>query len=362
MANKLRVRDRDAPISKEGLIFRVYGYTHPPNTCICDLEYAPSNLYCGVQKGLRQKHSGEIYYKFYGDSGLKFVKDRFPQYQIFAPHLGHKLVGLKSDQISEIRRPSEKLKQILNASNNADPLLKDLTEIIQLITERANIKPTDLGVFGSILHGFHNWKFSDIDMVIYGKSRLKELLNTLKVIQNEAESPIRNEFEVLSPIKSSSAHWRFKNYSKREYIWHEKRKLIWSVFRSSKMKRWVKLEFEPVREWEEIPEYIPHLTIKKIGWIKAVGEVLNDENSPFMPAVYEVKPIKILKGCEIEFTRVISYVEEFRMQVKSGEKFLVEGNAEQVTLPNGDVYYQVTLSYCPRYYDQVLKTYAAQMR
>jgi len=40
----LRLRDRDAITTKEGLIFRVYGYTHPLDGFVCDLEYAPAEF------------------------------------------------------------------------------------------------------------------------------------------------------------------------------------------------------------------------------------------------------------------------------------------------------------------------------
>ena len=57
---------------------------------------------------------------------------------------------------------------------------------------------------------------------------------------------------------------------------------------------------------------------------------------------------------EISLTRIFSYMEEFRMQAKMGERVLVEGNLEKVV--NGTkTFHQITLSYGPRYYEQTLK-------
>ena len=61
----MKFRDRDAPISHEGLIFRTYGYDHPKNSCFCDLEYAPENMYAvndprAIRDGLPTN-----YFKFY---------------------------------------------------------------------------------------------------------------------------------------------------------------------------------------------------------------------------------------------------------------------------------------------------------
>jgi hypothetical protein len=42
------------------------------------------------------------------------------------------------------------------------------------------------------------------------------------------------------------------------------------------------------------------------------------------------------------------------MQAKKGETVDVRGNLEEVMIPSGN-FLQVTLTYCPRYYEQVLK-------
>ena len=55
--------------------------------------------------------------------------------------------------------------------------------------------------------------------------------------------------------------------------------------------------------------------------------------------------------------RIFSYMEEFRMQAKRGEKVLVEGNLERV-VDGTDVFHQITLSYGPRYYEQSMKVLA----
>ena len=51
---------------------------------------------------------------------------------------------------------------------------------------------------------------------------------------------------------------------------------------------------------------------------------------------------------------IFSYMEEFRQQAQKDETVIVEGNLEEVESPAGS-FWQVTLTYCPRYYEQVLK-------
>ena len=48
-------------------------------------------------------------------------------------------------------------------------------------------------------------------------------------------------------------------------------------------------------------------------------------------------------------------MEEFRQQAQKDEKVIVEGSLEEVVSPNKDSWHQIVLTYCPRYYEQVLK-------
>jgi hypothetical protein len=56
----------------------------------------------------------------------------------------------------------------------------------------------------------------------------------------------------------------------------------------------------------------------------------------------------------LEAKRVFSFMEEFRQQAQKGEVIIVEGNLEEVVSPT-ESFHQVTLTYCPRYYEQTLK-------
>jgi len=58
--------------------------------------------------------------------------------------------------------------------------------------------------------------------------------------------------------------------------------------------------------------------------------------------------------------RVISYMEEFRLQAQRDEQVCVEGNLEEVVSPKGS-FRQIALTYCPRYYGQVLKVIASNL-
>ena len=86
------------------------------------------------------------------------------------------------------------------------------------------------------------------------------------------------------------------------------------------------------------------------------ARITSDADAPFIPSVYGIQPLEILNGPKtaMESVRVVSYMEEFRLQARKDETVIVEGNLEEVVSKTGKSY-QVTLTYCPRYYEQTLK-------
>jgi len=235
-----------------------------------------------------------------------------------------------------------------------DALLKALHRMFTMITTRLILQRKDFGVFGSLLHSFYHPKFSDLDLIVYGREKLGKLRETLKEFYQEKPSPLQNEFETEEAVKGK--HWRFVNYSAKEYLWHQRRKMIYAVFEDEKSGRVVKTEFEPVKEWKEIRnEYNSKTRVVKRGWIKAVARITDDRDASFIPSIYQIEPIKVFEGARVEnLQRVISYVEEFRMQADRDEEVYVEGNLEQV-ISSTKTFHQITLTYGPRYYEQVLK-------
>jgi predicted nucleotidyltransferase len=152
--------------------------------------------------------------------------------------------------------------------------------------------------------------------------------------------------------------WLFKNFDVRDFVWHQRRKMIYGLYDDrASSGRVIKAEFEPVKAWSEIhSEYDPAAHIVQKGWTKIKARVTADDEAAFIPSVYGIQPIDVLSGPReaAEAVRVFSYMEEFRQQAQKDETIIVEGNLEEVFSPKGS-FHQVTLTYCPRYYEQVLK-------
>jgi predicted nucleotidyltransferase len=350
----LNLRDRDAILTKEGLIFRVFGYSHPPNAYICDTEYASAKIFTSTDPRAPRTGGNQLFYKFYNDEGLKLVFSQFPQYTIFHEMLGQKVVGVNQVDVAEARKPSERL-QALVRTEPKDELVDAMQRVLEIVLQGSGLSVKNFGVFGSMLHGFHHRKFSDIDLIVYGKKENAKVRETLEALYADGASGFRNEFGTDEAMRGK--RWRFKNYSVKEFIWHQKRKQIYGLFDDAESRRIIKAEFEPVKAWSEITsEYDPEAQIAHKGWVKISARVVDDADAPFIPSVYGIAPLEVLSGTReaLEAVRVFSYMEEFRLQAQRDETVLVEGGLEEVISPK-ERFYQIALTYCPRYYEQVLK-------
>ena len=349
------MRDRDAIETPEGLIFRVFGYSHPQGAYICDAEYASAKIFTSKDPRAPRTGKDKLYYKFYNDEGMKLVAKKYPQYLIFHEMLGVTVVGVKENNFTEIRKPEKRLAELLGLGP-IDQLLEATERVLNIAIENSGLTEKDFGIFGSMLHGFHHPKFSDIDLIIYGKKENAKMRKTLQALYEKKGSSLSNEF--ASDQAMAGKDWRFKNFTVEDFVWHQRRKQIYGLFDdTAKSGRVIKAEFEPVKAWSEIKsEYNPKTRIQQKGWVKLKARVTADDEAPFIPSIYSIEPLEVLNGSKqaIEAKRVFSFMEEFRQQAHEDEAIIVEGNLEEVISPT-ESFFQVTLTYCPRYYEQVLK-------
>jgi predicted nucleotidyltransferase len=236
-----------------------------------------------------------------------------------------------------------------------DELQDAMQRVLNVAVHDSGLTVADFGVFGSMLHGFHNPKFSDIDLTVYGRRENSKMRETLRTLYEDSASGFRNEFETERAMEGK--RWRFSNYNVKEFVWHQKRKQIYGLFDDPKSGRIIKTEFEPVKKWNEISsEYNSATRIMPKDWVRIKARVKTDDDSPFVPSVYGIQPLEVVSGTKaaLEATRLVSYMEEFRLQAQRDEEVVIEGNLEEVFSPNGS-FHQVALTYCPRYYEQVMK-------
>ena len=304
-------------------------------------------------KGNKVDLQGDEIDIFVAEKVLQAVERTFPlNTALLLIEQDYVLESLNIKDITKTRKPEKGLQQLL-AKKSGDVLLKAMNNLLEMVFSWSGLSKNSFGVFGSLLHGFYHPNFSDLDFTIYGRDNLNRLCDTLEELYKE-DTGLRNEFDNIQAV--SGKDWQFKNYSLKEYLWHQRRKMIYAYFESKSAKRIVKVEFEPIKVWKEITnEYSPFTRISHVGWIKAIVEINEDKDAPFIPSIYKINVKNVLEGPKVDdITRIFSYLEEFRMQAKKGEQVQVEGNLEKVV--NGtNIFHQITLSYGSRYYEQTLK-------
>jgi predicted nucleotidyltransferase len=350
----LKLRDRDAILTNEGLIFRVFGYSHPPDAYICDAEYASSTIFKSTDPRAPRTGKNQIFYKFYNDEGWKLISNNFQKYTVYHEMLRQKVVGISEADITETRKPEERL-QALIKTEPKDELISAMQQVLNISTKKSGLKSSNFGVFGSMLHGFHHPKLSDVDLLVYGKKENAKMRKALEALYKDKRSGLHNEFESDDAMKGKQ--WRFLNFTVEDFVWHQRRKQIYGFYDDKASKRTIKAEFEPVKAWSEIKsEYDPQARIERKGWVRLKARVTADDEAPFIPSIYSIEPLEVLSGERdaLEAKRVVSFMEEFRLQAQKDEEIVVEGNLEEVVSPKKS-FHQVTLTYCPRYYEQVLK-------
>jgi predicted nucleotidyltransferase len=252
-----------------------------------------------------------------------------------------------------VRKPEERLKILANQAAK-DELLDAMQRVLKTLIGRSGLSESDFGVFGSMLHGFHHPRFSDIDLLVYGIKENGKIRETASALYSEKESGFVNEFSTAKAMEGK--RWRFKNLTVKDFVWHQKRKQIYGLFKDEKSGRTIKAEFEPVKAWGEIEsEYDPRIKIVRKDCVRLKARVTSDKEAPFIPSIYGIDPLEVISGPRIalDANRIVSYMEEFRSQVQKDEIIIVEGALEEVASADGS-FCQVALTYCPRYYEQVL--------
>jgi predicted nucleotidyltransferase len=349
----MNLRDRDSILTPEGLLFRVFGYSHPANKYICDAEYASAKIFTSKDPRAPRTGGNQHFYKFYNDEGMKLVLKHYPQYTVFHEMLGQTVVGVNPNG-AEVRKPEKRLPELM-AIERKDTLIDSTQRVLCTMLQQSGLSMENFGVFGSMLHGFHHPNYSDIDLVVYGKKENAKIREVLAELYSDGTSGFKNEFS--DPEVMNGKQWQYKNLTITEFLWHQRRKQIYGLFDDARSGRITKAEFEPVKAWSEITsEYDPDARIVHKGWVKLKARVVDDADAPFIPSIYTIKPTEVLRGPReaTEALRIFSYMEEFRLQAQNDEVVYVEGNLEKVVSPKC-CFHQVTLTYCPRYYEQVLK-------
>lgn len=346
------LRDRDLILTEPGIFFRVYGYWHPSSGYVCDPEYVPMSIF-NTETLLEQRIRKKGYCKFYGSEGIEFVTEKYPQFMVPYPPLDTTLVGVRHSDIERELRTDMRLKEMLESPPD-DLLAGLLVELVDYLLDNTSIKKSDLGIFGSLLAGIYHPQYSDLDITVYGKDTFERLRPYLLEWYSEPDGYLANEFivEVQQFLDKPSP---FTAITREEIIAHHRRKGIYGILPGAR-EPFLKVEFEPIRRFDEIDNLAEDAIMTPSDRITVRARITEHDNGYYMPSEYGIDTIEVLEGdTSASPTRILNYIEQFRMMAFRDEEVIVSGVLEHVERRNTE-YDQITLSYPLGWEANVLKT------
>jgi len=316
-------RDRDYLRTKEGFFFCVVGPLHPPNRVISYLKYAPSR----IGKWGKGKWRFKRVLKDYTIPSLletfRLLERDYSHYLFYSPFYNVLMTAVPLEFIARHYKPEEKLGQILNAQR-LDLLQKKLKRFISTLQEKSGVQPEFFGVTGSLLLSIHRLSVSDLDVTVYGH---KQALAVKRVMMDyyASKNSMIKRFE-----GSALTAWCRSKVGSHPLTFEESLELYkrkWNVgfFEGTQF------SVHPVKLEEEVNEEYADKVYEPMGQV-VVGAVIHENfDSMFLPAVYQVREVKVVKGPQVEdVEEIVSYEGLYSDIAEIGETMLVKGKLEQV--------------------------------
>lgn len=311
-------RDGDAVLTKEGFIFYVIGYLHPPERVISYVKYVPKKLAetFGI-KWLPYKWKFEdtllvrpamLYSPANYERILRVFRQNYTGYVVEDARLKKALLTVPKNSIERIFEPSTSLTRLLEKQEQGHPdeLEKAAIELIVFLSEVSSVPLNRFGIHGSISLGMHNSQ-SDIDIAIYGAGNFREVLSNMNTMAQKG-----NHFRSLEESI-------FDTLRRNRFIWKGKRVVA-----------------NAIRMHEEIREKFGDLNYISCGkHLSFTCDVTDDWESVFRPAIYGIANYKQLDAQSRisksnEPARLISMIGELRGIASRGDGIKVSGSLEKV--------------------------------
>ena len=321
---EVKPKDRDYIRTREGMFFCVAGYLHPPDRYTAYLKYSPAPA--GKWQDAKTAYRRELpYYHVQNvETTLEHLKANYPHYVHYCPVRDIVFSMVPHQYVAHYYRPQERLQEIL--SSPQDPLEEEVVALVDYLQSVTGLPSQVLGLTGSILTGFHNPAFSDIDLLVFGRENtfhLREQMRQGQLPQFRLPGPERVE-----PWCQRVAQ-RF-GLSQEDAAYLARRRWNYGFFGQ----RYVSIH--ATRTDDEITEVYGERIFRGQGAAEIEATVTNSSGSLFLPAVYRVNDVKVLSGdpagCQVD--EIVSYEGLYCDAADAGQSIRAHGKLETV---NGEL-------------------------
>lgn len=313
-------KDRDFLRTGEGMFFCVTGYLHPPDRCTAYLKYSPASVGKWQDSETAYRRELPYYHVRSVAETIRYLERHYPQYVHDCPVRNIRFSMVPHEYIARYHEPQERLKEILE--DPRDPLEEEVRGLALEIAACASIGPEALGVTGSILIDLHDPAFSDIDLTVYGLENAQRVQEALWRSRSVQIRRLDKEFV---------AQWARGIARRFPLTWEEARYFAgrrWNY--GTYGERYFSVH--PIRTDEEITERYGDHIYRGQGGARIRAAVVDADEALFMPAIYRVERVQILKGDPdaAGVGEVVSYEGLYRDVAEAGQE--IEAQAELETV------------------------------
>lgn len=313
----MKPRDRDFIETKDGSLFCVVGYLHPPDKVTAYLKYIPSESGKWARGASHYTRTMDYYHVTQVENTYNYLKKHHPDYIFKDPVRNITVSAVPKKMIKKYYCPRERLLTILE--DPKDILEKKLCEITDDLIEYLEIK-NNIGVTGSLLTGSHNPTFSDLDITVYGK---KNMFNV-----KQAVADLKKEGVIRRSSERELNEWCMQRSEKFSLSINDLKKIA--------VKRWnfgyykdTYFSFHLIRSDEEIKEEYGDYVYNQLGEIKGNGVVDDVSESMYNPAIYGVRNSSLEKIDE-HISKIVSFESIYGGLFEVGDFVEFQGILERV--------------------------------
>lgn len=254
---------------------------------------------------------------------FQFLEKKHPQYLFYSPFYNVLMTAVPHQYITMHYKPEERLSRLLKAKR-LDRLQKKAKRLVSFLAKRSGIKHKFFGVTGSILLNIHRLNLSDIDITVYGLKNSLAVKRTLLESRSMQNSTIRR-LEGSALKAWCRAKTRSYPLTQDEAIELYRRRWNIGLFEETQF------SVHPVKLEKEIHERYADKTYEPVGSVVAGAVVSEGSDSMFLPSIYRVREVKVIKGPQVsDIEEIVSYEGLYADLAEVEETILVKGKLEQV--------------------------------
>lgn len=310
-------KDEDFVETPEGLLFRVFGYLHPPDRYVAYIHYDRAQPSGTGPKAGRRKVPRRFNAEGIADT-IRYLERLYPHYVHADPVQGVRLPMVPHRFVRRYLAPEVRLAAVLEDPRDA---LEDLIRAFALLLScSARIPATALGVTGSVLAGIHDPERSDIDLVVYGREHTLTLKEVLAGRRPEGIGPVEDD---------RLAHWVWELTHDFPITTEEATYLV--------DRRWNCGRFGgrffsvcSVRTDKEITETYGEQTYRAMGVGHVHATVVDAREAVFLPARYAIGDVKVLAGPQVDISELVAYDMRYVDAFDEGADIEAAGRVESV--------------------------------